>query len=206
MKKEESVLDYFEEDDEKIEETKKSTLASVLLTVFDFFKTIFIIVVLATIIRYFIIQPFIVDGQSMEPTFQNSDYLITEKISFRIGTPKRGEVVIFRPPDNPSVNYLKRVIGLPGDEVEIKDGLVYVNSKKLDEPYLIGNDKTKLVQPGSLKVTIKQNEYFVLGDNREHSRDSRELGPIPKSNVVSRVWLRLFPLNDIKVFPPVTYN
>jgi signal peptidase I len=205
MKKEESVLDYFEEDETK-PQAKRGTAATVLLTVFDFFKTIFIIVVLATIIRYFIIQPFIVDGQSMEPTFQNSDYLITEKISFRVGTPKRGEVIIFHPPDNPSVNYLKRLIGLPGDEVEIKDNNVYVNGKKLDEPYLSPGTKTELVQPGSLKLTVKENEYFVLGDNREHSRDSRELGPIPKANVVSRVWVRLFPLNDIKNFPPVTYN
>jgi signal peptidase I len=206
MKNEESVLEYFEEDESKDEEKKPGSLATILLTVFDFFKTIFIIVVLATVIRYFLIQPFIVDGQSMEPTFQNSDYLITEKVSFRLGTPKRGEVVIFHPPDNPSVNYLKRLIGLPGDEIEIKDKLVYVNGKKLDEPYLTGGKKTELVQPGNLKVTVKANEYFVLGDNREHSRDSRELGPIPKANVVSRVWVRLFPLSGIKTFSPITYN
>ncbi|MFH1854811.1 MAG: signal peptidase I [bacterium] len=178
-------------------EDKKLTIGSVLLSFFDFLKTIIIIVILAALIRQFLIQPFIVDGQSMEPNFQNNDYLITDKISYRLHAPQRGEAIIFHPPDNPSVNYLKRITGVPGDTIEVKNGEVFVNSKKIVEPYVSSGEKTKTPSNDEIKVTLKSDEYFVLGDNRDHSRDSREIGPIPKENIVSRIWLRLFPLNAI---------
>ncbi len=180
---------------EKVE--KKLTIGSVLLSFFDFLKTIIIIVILAALIRQFLIQPFIVDGQSMEPNFHNNDYLITDKISYRLHAPQRGEAIIFHPPNKPSVNYLKRITGVPGDTIEVKNGEVFVNSKKIVEPYIDSGDKTKTPTNDEIKITLKSDEYFVLGDNRNHSSDSREIGPIPKENIVSRVWLRLFPLNSI---------
>jgi signal peptidase I len=181
------------------EETNKpTTLGSVILNFFEFIKTVIIIVILAAVIRLFVIQPFIVDGQSMEPNFQNNDYLITEKISFHFAEPKHGETVILRPPDNPSVNYLKRIIGVPGDTVNIKNGDVYLNGKKLDEPYIDGQ-KTLTVKNEEINISLKQDEYFVMGDNRNHSRDSREIGPVPRHNLISHVWIRLFPFNKIKL-------
>lgn len=178
---------------------KPITFGSVILSFFEFLKTVIIIVILAAVIRLFIIQPFIVDGQSMEPSFQNNNYLITEKITFKLHEPTHGEVIILRPPDNPSVNYLKRVIGIPGDSVDIKDGVVSVNDKKIDEPYIDGQ-KTLTVNGQELKITLRDSEFFVMGDNRNHSRDSRELGPIPVQNIVSHVWIRLYPFQQMKIF------
>ena len=200
--------EFFEDNDSKsaIKEEKKTTMGTVVLSFLDFLKTVVIIVVLAALIRQFIIQPFIVDGQSMEPNFQNNDYLITDKISYRLHTPERGEVIIFHPPDNPSVNYLKRVIGLPGDTVKVSGGNVYVNGKKITEPYLKAGDTTLSPNTGDVEITLKDKEYFVLGDNRNHSRDSREIGPIPQANIVSRIWIRLYPFNSIKTFTADKYQ
>jgi signal peptidase I len=199
--------DFFEEDDKSsLKEEKKVTFGTVMLSFFDFLKTVVIIVVLAALIRQFLIQPFIVDGQSMEPNFQNNDYLITDKVSYRVHTPSRGEVVIFHPPDNPSVNYLKRIIGVPGDSVKVASGDVYVNGKKIIEPYLKSGEKTLSPSSGDIEITLKDKEYFVLGDNRNHSRDSREIGPIPIANIISRIWLRLYPFNSVKAFAAEKYQ
>ena len=194
-----NLKDLLEDKDETEKDEKPITFGSVVLSFFEFLKTVIIIVILAAVIRLFIIQPFIVDGQSMEPSFQNNDYLITEKITFKLHEPTRGEIIILRPPDNPSVNYLKRVIGIPGDTIIIKDGAVTVNDQKIDEPYTDGQ-KTLTVNGQELKTTLRDSEFFVMGDNRNHSRDSRELGPIPIQNIVSHVWIRLYPFNQVKIF------
>jgi len=199
--------DWEEEGGEEEEnESNQNTLAGYLLAAFDLIKTVVVVIVLALIIRLFVIQPFIVDGQSMEPSFKNNNYLITEKITYKFRAPERGEVIIFHPPGNPSVNYIKRVIGLPGDTVTIQDGSVYINGKQILEPYLNSNNETKSDNGEKYTLTLKENEYFVLGDNRTQSRDSRELGPIPSANIVSRVWVRLLPLSDIKAFAAINYQ
>lgn len=188
------------------EEQSKNNFMTFLVNFFDFVKTIVIIVALAFIIRVFIIQPFIVEGESMEPTFQTKDYLITEKISYRFRTPKRGEIIIFNPPDRTSENYIKRIIGLPGDQIAIKEGNIYINNEKLIESYLNDLDKTLVSQKEGYATILKDDEYFVMGDNRSHSRDSREIGSIPKQNIVSRVWFRLLPVNHVTAFAAVDYN
>lgn len=193
--------DPIEENKDKPESPAKKTLVAFL----DFAKTTTVVVLLALAIRLFIVQPFIVEGQSMQPTFENSDYLITEKVSYTLRAPQRGEIVIFHPPDNSSVNYIKRIVGLPGDRVEIKDGSIYINSQKIDEPYLTSNEQTKTVAK-DLDIKLKEDEYFVLGDNRNHSRDSREIGPVPKQNIVSKIWVRLLPLNSVNAFAAVNYE
>lgn len=192
---------------EKLTPTQqKSVFKGVLVAIFDFVKTVATIVILAIVIRVFVIQPYIVEGQSMEQSFQNNDYLITEKISFRFREPQRGEVVIFHPPDNPSVNYIKRIVGLPEDKVEVKDGSVFVNDEKIYEPYLKSNEETLSPKNNDYVYILKEGEYFVFGDNRNHSRDSREIGAIPEENIVSRVWFRLLPINNLKAFAAVDYN
>ncbi len=185
---------------------QKSFWINLLISVFDFVKTVATIIILAIITRVFIVQPYIVEGLSMEQSFQNNDYLITEKISYELRAPKRGEVIIFHPPDNPSVNYIKRIVGLPGDTVEVKNGSVYINNSKLSEPYLKSNEETLSSQKNTYSMTLKDDEYFVFGDNRNHSRDSREIGAVPKSNIVSRVWFRLLPVNKFKAFAAVNYG
>lgn len=197
-----------EEDDEtiKTEKPKRHPAVAILLGIFDFIKTVAMIVVVAFAIRIFALQPYIVEGQSMEPTFQNKDYIITEKVSYRFREPARGDIVIFHPPDNPSVNYIKRIIGLPGDKIEVKGETVYVNGIKLNETYLFVTPQEANLKTPNTVVTVSPDEYYVLGDNREHSRDSREIGPVPKQNVASHIWFRLLPLDSIKAFAKVTYS
>jgi signal peptidase I len=196
----------WDEEEEEENEPRRSSFAEYLLATFDFIKTVVVVIILALIIRLFIIQPFIVEGQSMEPSFKNNDYLITEKITYKFRAPERGEVIIFHPPGNPSVNYIKRVVGLPGDTITIQDGSVYINGKQILEPYLNSNKETKSSSSEKYTLTLKENEYYVLGDNRTQSRDSRELGPIPSANIVSRIWVRLLPLSNIKAFAAVNYQ
>ncbi|MDH4358605.1 MAG: signal peptidase I [Candidatus Berkelbacteria bacterium] len=198
--------ELFTQEKETPEETKKrSFLVNLFFGFIDFIKTVALIIIIAFAIRVFAVQPFIVEGQSMEPMFKNNDYLITEKILYRLKDPARGDVVIFHPPENPSINYIKRVIGLPGDVIEIKDGKVFVNSQALSESYVDSSTLLNLKSPQA-PITLKSGEYYVLGDNRNHSRDSREIGAIPKQNIVSRIWFRLLPPSSIRIFARVNYD
>jgi signal peptidase I len=159
-------------------------------------KTLIIALVIVIPIRYFIFQPFFVQGQSMEPNFENGDYLIVDEISYRFQDPQRGEVVVFRYPQNPSLRYIKRIIGLPGETVEIKNGVITIyqgnsNREVLDE----SNYLSPILQtPGDLRMTLNENEYFVLGDNRLASYDSRRWGILPQKNIIGRVFFRAWPL------------
>jgi signal peptidase I len=153
-------------------------------------------------IRFFIIQPFSVRGQSMEPNFEENDYLVIDEISFRFRDPQRGEVVVLRSPQDQRQYYVKRVIGLPRETIEIKDYVVKIYSSSnpqgeiLKESYLQTNEITE----GNLKVTMKEGEYFVLGDNRRFSYDSRRWGLLERQEIIGRVWLRLWPPQSMKVF------
>lgn len=178
--------------------------------ILEFFSEIIEVVILALIIvfpiRYFLFQPFIVKGQSMEPNFEDGDYLIIDEISFRFREPKRGEVVVFKSPQNLSQRYIKRIIGLPGETVEIEDGKIIIfnqdGSKILNETeYLSPQTKT----PGNLRISLKANEYFVLGDNRWASFDSRNWGPLPKKNIIGRVYLRAWPFAALTKFEAPKY-
>jgi len=204
---EKSFFNQNEEEDsaKQNDERPRSPVKKTLAAFFEFIKTTVAVVILALAIRLFVVQPFIVEGQSMLPTFENNDYLITEKVSYTLRAPQRGEIIIFHPPDNASVNYIKRIVGLPGDQIEVKDGNVYINSQKISESYLTSDKQTQATTQ-NLNVKLKENEYFVLGDNRNHSRDSREIGPIPKQNIVSKIWVRLLPVDDINAFAAVNYE
>jgi signal peptidase I len=212
MVKEKLFEDLEEEkidEDEEIKgvnKKKRHPAVAALWGIFDFIKTVAMIVVIAFAIRIFALQPYIVEGQSMEPTFQNNDYIITEKVTYRLKEPARGDIVIFHPPDNPSINYIKRIIGLPGDQIEVKGEAVYVNGTKLNESYLASATQGSNLNQPLAKTTVSADEYYVMGDNRDHSRDSREIGAIPKQNVVSHIWFRLLPLNSIEAFAKFNYS
>ncbi len=150
-------------------------------------------VIIVIPIRMLIFQPFLVKGSSMEPNFHNGDYLIIDELSYRLRDPLREEVVIFKFPDNPSQKYIKRIIGLPGETIEVKEGKVRITGPHeafvLDEnTYLPGAETI-----GFETLTLGTNEYFVLGDNREHSSDSRYWGSVPRANLIGRVWWRVIP-------------
>jgi len=173
--------------------------------IFEIVKIIIIALVIVVPIRYFLFQPFLVKGQSMEPSFENGDYLIIDEISYRFQTPQRGEVVVFKYPHDPSQRYIKRIIGLPGEIIEIKEGQVIINGEVLDEAsYLSGESFTP--DFGFTKITLAENEYFVLGDNRLHSSDSRRWGPLPKEDIIGRVFIRAWPFAALAKIEAPNYN
>lgn len=175
---------------------------------FDFLETIVVALSVFVVIYLFIIQPHEVKGSSMEPSFSNNQYIITDKLSYRFGVPKRGDVVIFKAPTNPEVDYIKRIIALPGESVKILEGKVYVNEQILNEAYL--EDVTRLFPGGFLTdgqaITVPANHYFVMGDNRSHSSDSREFGPIDRKLIVGKAVFRYWPVNNLGLIPAVSYR
>lgn len=163
-------------------------------------ETVKIVVVSLAIIipiRYFLIQPFFVRGASMTPNFDNGEYLVINEINYRFESPQRGQVIIFKYPLNPSQYYIKRIIGLPGETIEIKDGQVFIQDALLDESGYLPEGR---VTSGNLKVVLGQEEYFVLGDNRSASSDSRQWGILPRENIIGFVWIRAWPFGEFEVF------
>lgn len=158
-------------------------------------------------VRWFLIQPFYVQGASMEPNFFDHEYLIIDELSYRFQDPNRGDIVVFHYPNDPKQFFIKRVIGLPGETVEITDGSVkiyndeHANGVVLEEPYL-DQDFTAASQT----VTLKPNEFYLLGDNRSSSLDSRFFGPVNRSYIVGRVWVRGFPVDRWKHFETHNYG
>lgn len=157
-------------------------------------------------VRYFLVQPFIVKGASMQPSYYENEYLVIDELTYRFRDPVRGETVVFHPPGNESQYYIKRVIGLPGETVEVRGGKMFIfndeypNGIALDEPYL--NEETE----GAQRVQLGQDEYFLMGDNRDASLDSRAIGPIPFGNITGRVWIRGLPLDRAGALEMPTYN
>jgi signal peptidase I len=184
----------------KIEEPSNDKF-SFLEFIWDVVKTAVVALLLAFGIKYFIIQPFIVDGNSMLPNFENNEYLLVEKISYRFNQPARGDVIVFHPPGIASENYIKRIVGLPGETVEIKENIITIfnsdhpSGVALNEPYIPSSSQT-LTESKDAKFSIGQDEYFVLGDNRQHSSDSREWGKLPKTNIIGKSWLNIFPFKN----------
>ena len=163
-----------------------------------------VIVSLAIIIpiRHFLIQPFYVKGASMEPNFEDHEYLIVDEITYRLREPARGEIVVFRPPTSTNQYYIKRIVGMPGEEVSVKGERVYINGKLLDEG---GYLPSGLATYGEGVVALKSNEYFVMGDNRTASLDSRSFGPIMRDDILGRTVFRGWPYNRIEWFEAPRY-
>ncbi len=161
-------------------------------------KIVIVTALIVVPIRYFVFQPFFVNGQSMEPNFYNGDYLIIDEISYRLRDPQRGEVVVFKYPQNPSQRYIKRIIGLPGETVEIVSGKVMVYGSNysglLDESEYLPD---LLYTPGDKKLALGESEYFVLGDNRDHSYDSRRWGVLPQDLIIGRTFLKIRPFSAL---------
>ncbi len=164
-------------------------------------KFIFLVIAVLLPIRLFVAEPFLVYGSSMEPNFDTGDYLIVDEISYRIADPKRGDVVVLRPPTDETKHFIKRVIGLPNETVDVKGDVVTIyntanpNGFVLKEPYLeFKSDRTA-------RYTLKENEYFVMGDNRSVSYDSRSWGPLTRDHITGKALLRLYPFDSISILP-----
>ena len=165
----------------------------------------FIIIALVIIIplRLYVAEPFFVNGASMDPTFINRDYLIVDRLSYKFENPARGNVIIFKFPKDTSMYFIKRVIGLPGETVVIEKGKVTIVNKEnprgitLTEPYISNAHRLE----DTYKITLSDDEYFVMGDNRAQSSDSRAWGPLERKYIIGRPLLRLLPLSNVAVFP-----
>lgn len=155
-----------------------------------------------------IMRPHKIKGQSMEPNFPDAEYLLTEKVTYYLHKPQRGDVVVFQPPVSDSDEFIKRVIGLPGERVMVKNGRVYINGQLLDESkYLSGDVYTSggdFLAEG-VEYTVKPGELFVMGDNREHSSDSRSWGPITPTKITGRAWVVYWPPNLAGVVKKISY-
>jgi signal peptidase I len=161
-------------------------------------------------VRYFLFQPFVIQGSSMEPNFYESDYLIVDELSYRFRAPERGEVIVFKYPQDTTKRFIKRVIGLPGETVEIKDGKVSVTAadgKKitLNESYLPAGLAISSNDMEPNPVKLGDGQYFVMGDNRPYSSDSRAWGDVPQKDIIGRVEVRLWPLNQITLMEKPVY-
>lgn len=177
----------------------------------DLIKIVVISLAIIIPVRYFLIQPFYVQGSSMEPTFHNGEYLIIDELSYRFNEPQRGDVIVFKYPGNPQEYFIKRIIGLPGEKVKLKDGDVYVYNDTyehgvvLDEEYISSGIKTSPMQTSRV-VELEEDEYYVLGDNRNSSKDSRMFGPIDEELIEGRVLFRGWPLEKAGFFEHEQYK
>lgn len=169
------------------------------------FREIFFFAVLAIVIvlplRIFVAQPFVVEGESMHPTFESGDYLIIDQLTYRFEEPKRGDVVVFRYPNDTKIFYIKRIIGLPGETVHIQKGKTSITRADgteltLDESYVVAEDATY-----TLDTTLGTDQFFVMGDNRPRSSDSRTWGVLPKEDIMGRAYIRLLPPGTTGVLP-----
>jgi signal peptidase I len=175
--------------------TERSAASSLLREIAE-------VVVLAAILYFgisFAVQAVHVEGLSMWATLDNNDYLIANKIDYRLHAPQRGDIVILRPPTNNTTDFIKRIIALPGERLLIRDGAIYINGHKLDEPYL-PDEWTQQTNAGKYSegqgAVIPPNQYFVMGDNRNRSQDSRFFGPIGRDRIDGKAWFRIWPLNN----------
>lgn len=158
-------------------------------------------VVLAMIVQQFIIRPFVVSGESMDPTLSSGDYLLIDEVTYRFNEPERGDVVVFRAPPEPTKFFIKRVIGLPGDTVSIKGKIINITNMDNPKGFTLSEDFITHESSNDITVKVPADEYFVMGDNRAGSFDSRSWGTLPKENLRGRALLRLLPLKEIDYLP-----
>lgn len=195
-------------DEQKSQNTDTKTDAlpvrksSFLEPVWEFVKFFLIAAVIVIPIRMWVAQPFIVSGSSMVPTFENGEYLIVDEFSYHFNDPQRGDVIIFRYPHDTSKFFIKRIIGLPGEKMAIENNQIHISNSQypegitLQESYLPED-----IIMGNISITLDENQYFVLGDNRNMSSDSRYWGPLADNLIIGRAWLRLWPFTKLSVFP-----
>lgn len=184
---------------------------SIIVLILEFIQIVVIAAAIILPVRYFLIQPFYVKGASMEPNFYDREYLIINEIGYRFEEPVRGDIVVFHYPKDESEFFIKRIIGLPGETVEINGGRVVIYND--DHPNGLAIDESEYLPEGTVtikgrynKVTLGTDEYYVLGDHRDASSDSRAWGAVKKEEIVGRVWLRGLPLSKISTFSTPSYN
>jgi len=180
------------------ERVEKKTVAQ---SFWELVRFALIAIIIVVPIRMFIAEPFVVSGSSMSPTFEDANYLIVDKLSYKMSNPERDDVVIFRYPKDQEKLFIKRVIGLPNETVDINGSSVTITKKNSKESLTLIEPYVKNSANNTTHIELKDDEYFVLGDNRSGSSDSRYWGAVKRKLMVGRVLLRLLPINKISVFP-----
>lgn len=187
------------------EREERGFLARASLFFLELVKLVVLAGVTIGLVRYFLFKPFIVKGQSMEPTFAERDYLIIDEITYRLREPVRGEVVVFDSPIGGD-HYLKRIIGLPGERVKVQENKVIIYNDAHPQGVVVQEGYLSESTPGSITTTLGDDQYFVLGDNRDASYDSRRFGPIDREDITGRVVVRGWPPNRVSTFDHPDYN
>lgn len=180
-------------------EPKKSTWGMSFLKELATFA--FIAVCIIYPFRKYVAEPYVVSGASMSPTFETGHYLIIDKISYTFNAPNRYDVIVMKFPEDTSRDFIKRIIGLPGETVQIKDGVVTIINAANPTGFKLDQSFVAYPKLDNSTITLSLNEYFVMGDNRAGSYDSRAWGPLPKSDIIGKPLLRLYPINQIDVYP-----
>lgn len=183
-------------------EERKSPFQKLSAGAVDFIQSLVVFGAIFAIIYLFIAQPHKVSGSSMVPTFQNGDYILTDKVSYRFGQPKKGDIIVLKNPRDETQDFIKRIIATPGQNLKVEGNNVYVDNKQQNESYLPVGTPThagSFLHEGET-ILIAPNQYFIFGDNRNHSSDSREWGAITKSEIVGKVFFRYWPPAKIGLF------
>ncbi len=179
----------------------------------DIVETVVITASILLVFYLLILQPHQVNGQSMVPTFESGEFLITDKVSYKIGDPKRGDIIVFHAPEaancpkGTGCDFIKRILAEPGDSVRLSNSTFFVNGQKLAEPYIPAEFETKPgdFTRGSRTATMGPREYFVVGDNRPYSSDSRQWGPIQRSDIVGKALFRYWPFDKMGIIEDTKY-
>ncbi len=161
--------------------------------------TIFLVAII--LIRIFIAEPFLVYGSSMEPNFETGDYLIVDELTYKFESPKRGDVVVLKPPMDEAKHYIKRIIGLPGETISVNGSVVIIKNKEHPEGFTLNEPYITFQSDRVANYDLNNHEYFVMGDNRAVSSDSRIWGPLPDNLITGRALIRVLPLKDIGIMP-----
>ncbi|HEY0221190.1 MAG TPA: signal peptidase I [Candidatus Paceibacterota bacterium] len=179
-------------------EKKKSRVKDIVKEIIIFFLIVFGVVLP---FRIYIAEPYLVDVKSMNPTFETADYLIVDKFSYRKKSPERNTVIVFKYPNQPSKNFIKRIIGLPGETVVMKEDTIKIINSENPDGFEIDQSYVTHKMPGNFTKTLAGDEYFVMGDNRPESFDSRSWGPLKKEFILGKPVLRLWPISKIGILP-----
>jgi len=174
-------------------------------TVVEVIQIFFITLAIVIPIRYFLFQPFFISGASMEPNFNSGEYLLVDEISYRFNDPERGDVIVFKSPNNPASYFIKRIIGLPGEALKIEKSKIIIYNLENPNGITIEEDYIDEETQGEIDISLKKDEYYVLGDNREHSSDSRSFGTVPKENIVGKAWISVYRQDGIKLLEKPQY-
>ncbi len=180
-----------------------SPFERLIQALWEVIKIVALTLIIIIPIRLWVIQPFFVSGASMEPSFDNGDYLIIDEISYRFRQPQRGDVIVFKFPEDQRQYYIKRIIGLPGEKVEIQDGQVFIYNSENPNGFLLDQSGYSLIGYtfGNIRVQLGEDQYFVMGDNRSSSSDSRRWGPVKSDLIIGKVIVRALPVSKFQTYP-----